>query len=1347
MGEKNLWSKLALIVVLVGLCAWQVWPPQDKLKPGIDLGGGHSLLFEIDDTGIPTGQRAGLANQVMDILKQRVDPGGTRNLIWRPIGWNRLEIQMPRPPEHLMRYRQEYEQARSALMETAITEAEIHNALNLPPDKIRPALEQLVKGVNSRVPLIDELAEVVIEYQQLEASTTQPSGEMAVRMDDLISRRLELIEALMNTNVPIRILTDILELDPGSTVRAERLEGLKEQHPGQADLIDNMASKYEQWSTVRGVLDDPTDLMRMLRGAGKLEFRILAERDPGNPNLIDSNVPEYRQSAERYIEQLEKFGPRPREGDDFRWFPIDNPQENSIAQAPQHYVLGEYLGNPYVLAYDVPGKALLSTGDNSWQLRGAMQDVDQRGRPAVRFELDNRGGRLFGELTRNNLKRPLCILLDEEAMSAPLIDSEITTHGVITGNFSMTEVNNLINILNAGVLPARLKEVPLQQTSIGPSLGETNRNRGIRAVIYAFVLTIAFMAIYYSYSGVIADIALLMNLVITLGVMSFIQATFTLPGIAGLVLVLGMSVDANVLIFERIREELNRGVSVRMAVRLGYERAFSAILDSNVTTIIIAIILGSLGSEEIKGFGLTLGIGLCSSMFTALFVTRQFFHVMLPNQLDTGETKRAWLGTGLLLLLGALFMGTGYLLSGGWEAARETSLGSLGMFLSVMFITAAVLMISLWAFRIAYRATGHHRAGRLPMMQLIGTPKINWIAKHKFFWTLSAIVIAAGIFFEANIDKDEYLDIEFLGGTSVQLEVKDALAERFATAGDVELLRYINAPDGRTPEGNLTAVEWLRTVADRLAQATVRPVGENRYLVTDYGDLTFAQVEALLYPTLADHVLRDWIAPADEGVAIQLSPVEEDTDEGLPDAQAVTSLIRDAGAEYVRSAAERLRNARVTPVEQMVESGEVRSAFEVVSTEPQKDIVAQALIAAMKGILDVTQPIEYELVREPELAPDGFFPIRQTADTLGEVLGNDDLRSVAEFRGGVALIFDDLQPAVTAAEIEQRLRDIRLQPEFADVPIREKMTVLALEPLPSDPSRATRIAVLVADPSLPYVEGTDNAEWSAELAEPELRAAQAALSRSRALQRVTQFAPQVAGEAVQKAIIAIILSMIAIAIYLWIRFGSLEYGLSGIIALFHDVAVTFSCVIACHYLYGTWLGQLLLLEDFKLDLAMIAAFLTIVGYSINDTIVIFDRVRENRGRMAILSPTLINDSLNQTLSRTIITSLTTLIAVLAMYLVGGSGIHGFAFAIIVGLITGTYSTLAIATPMLLNPRAMWVTTIAIITIGLLAVARTVETEGLKIAMMVVILIVAGAAFVRQWRVTAPAMSRGSQASA
>ena len=169
--------------------------------------------------------------------------------------------------------------------------------------------------------------------------------------------------------------------------------------------------------------------------------------------------------------------------------------------------------------------------------------------------------------------------------------------------------------------------------------------------------------------------------------------------------------------------------------------------------------------------------------------------------------------------------------------------------------------------------------------------------------------------------------------------------------------------------------------------------------------------------------------------------------------------------------------------------------------------------------------------------------------------------------------------------------------------------------------------------------------------------------------------------------------MIAIAAYLWLRFGTVVFGLAGIVALYHDVAITLSCVMGCHHIQNTAIGQMLMLQDFRIDLAMIAAFLTIVGYSINDTIVIFDRIRENRGRLATISPELINQSINQTLSRTLITSLTTLLAVIVMYVVGGVGIHGFAFAMIVGTLSGTYSTIAIATPMIQNPRALYFVTI------------------------------------------------------
>jgi len=1336
MGEKNLWTKLGLITVLVGLCVWQVYPPQKQLKPGIDLGGGHSLLFEIDDSG-PEGQRTDLAERVMTILKNRVDPQGNRNLVWRPIGRNRLEIQMPRPPQSQREGREAYENARAAFTAANITRAQIRAALTRPEEKRAQAFEKLVGEVTSRRALFGRLVAINNEYQRLETTTTQPAtGQVAKKMDQLFVAQNNTFDEILATNLDIRVLGDLLELDRASEVRKQKLDELKEQHPDLADQIDEMTEAHKAWSAEKGFLDDPSDLMRLLRGAGKLEFRILATPDPSSPDMLDADNPKYKEPIQKYKDQLTKYGPRPLENDNYQWFKISKPDENDIAKPNSPYVVDEYLGIQYVLAHSTDDMGLINKGDNAWALRRASPGRDRQGRMAVNFSLDARGGDKFSVITGNNINRPLCIFLDEQAVSAATIRSRIGTDGQISGNFTPQDVAYQVNTLEAGVLPARLKEVPLQQKSVGPSLGATNRLRGQQAIVFAFALTIMFMALYYTYTGVIADIALLMNLVLTLGVMSFLQATFTLPGIAGLILTLGMAVDANVLIYERIREELHRGVSVRMAVKLGYEKAFSAILDSNVTTIITAAILGSLGSEEIKGFGMTLGIGLCTSMFTALFVTRQYMHIMVPNTLNRDETRKAWLASTILALAGGLFFALGWFVNRTPEAREESALVGFGQFILVMFAVSAFLLLTLWVFRIVYRATGHQKGNRLPMMKLFSAPNINWMAKRRIFWTISAVVVIGGVFFaweELEFDRNAILDIEFLGGTSVQVQLKDdpAVASQFETRADETLLGYINGKP-TPPEGVVNSITWLKNAAQQVEDATVTGAGDGRYVLSTEQPYTFTQLTALLMPTFENFIIRGGITDAPDGVSVQFNP--DKIEQVATDVAAVQERLHEA-AIYIRNAAALMDNARVQLIEEEMATGQTRSAFEIITTETSRDLVAEALLASMGNILEVTQPIAAKLVSDPIRAPDGLFPIKQGDNVLADVLGGNAQDNVAYYKGGVLLVFDQLQPAPTTAEVQQRLREMRFQPDFEDFASREKIAVIGLDPAPgtsgTDTPRFKRIAIAVADDNVPYVEGEDNVNWRSQLAEKERTLAEAALASSRSLQRVTQFAPQVAGESTQKAIIAIILSMLAIAGYLWIRFGSVQFGLAGIIALYHDVAVTLSLVIACHFLHDTAIGKMLLLQDFKIDLAMIAAFLTIVGYSINDTIVIFDRIRENRGRLATISRTLINNSLNQTLSRTIITSFTTFLAVIMMYVVGGAGIHGFAFAMIVGVLSGTYSTIAIATPMLQAPRAIWVVTIIIVSVSIAGIALTISTPQLKWGILIVVAVLAVVGLVKQ----------------
>ena len=251
----------------------------------------------------------------------------------------------------------------------------------------------------------------------------------------------------------------------------------------------------------------------------------------------------------------------------------------------------------------------------------AQPSFDQNGRPAVSFRLNPAGGRIFGEYTAQNIGNPFAITLDEEVISAPVIQSHIPGgSGIITGQFTVEGSTRLAILLRAGALPAEIKV--LEQRTVGPELGQDSIDAGRIAAGVAFIGVLVFMALSYGLFGIFADIALIINVGLIFGLLSLIGGTLTLPGIAGIVLTIGMAVDANVLIFERIREELKTAKGPARAIELGYERAFSAIIDANITTFIAAAILFIMGSGPVRGFSITLGLGILTSVFTAVFVTR-----------------------------------------------------------------------------------------------------------------------------------------------------------------------------------------------------------------------------------------------------------------------------------------------------------------------------------------------------------------------------------------------------------------------------------------------------------------------------------------------------------------------------------------------------------------------------------------------------------------------------------------------------------------------------------------------------------------------------------------------------
>lgn len=252
----------------------------------------------------------------------------------------------------------------------------------------------------------------------------------------------------------------------------------------------------------------------------------------------------------------------------------------------------------------------------------------QYNKPYVSLEFDPQGARLFERITGENVKKRLAIVLDGTVYSAPVIQERISGgRASITGSFSMEEARDLAIVLRAGALPAPVKI--LEQRTVGPSLGKDSIRKGLLASLLGGIVTVLFMVLYYRLSGLIADFALLLNIPLILACLAAFEATLTLPGIAGIILSVGMAVDANVLIFERIREELRLGKTPRAAIETGYDRATLTILDSNITTLIAAVVLFQFGTGPVRGFAVTLTIGILTSMFTAILVTRVIFDYLL----------------------------------------------------------------------------------------------------------------------------------------------------------------------------------------------------------------------------------------------------------------------------------------------------------------------------------------------------------------------------------------------------------------------------------------------------------------------------------------------------------------------------------------------------------------------------------------------------------------------------------------------------------------------------------------------------------------------------------------------
>ena len=1155
MQDKGLYWKLGLIILLILGAAYAIWPLNEQLKGGIDLVGGHSLLYEIDTTGLEASRIDGLATRVMERLKMRVDPEQVRNLVWRPVGDTRLEIQMPLAPKETKERREAFRSKVDALRATNVRVSELERAMAREGEARQASLDNLVRGVPAREEILPEVVKAYDAWQQARAQ-----NQDEVTVDELEQLYEEQVERVRETNIDIERFGAILEM---AADRQARIDELKEQYPERAALIDEAVAAYASWSEVKASLEDPEDLQRLLRGQGVLEFHVLATPSASNPDQFAD-----------YIKRLEEDGPRVRQGDEYAWYEIMKPEEF------QGGTIGEYGGKKYVLAYRTGSGKVLDRSRGNWKLADARTTRDDQGMPAVAFEFNEVGASLFLDLTRQNIGNALLIVLDEKAISAPVIRTQISNRGIIQGQFSQEEIEYMVNTLNAGSLEARLRDNPISVHSIGSSLGDDNRKAGLQAALLGLIAVLAFMAIYYMWAGMIADVALILNLLFLLAAMASLEATFTMAGIAGVVLTLGMAVDANVLIYERFREESAKVQSIRLIIKNGYDRALPPILDANITTLITSVVLYYIGTEEIKGFALTLGLGLVISLFTSLVVTRVIFDLLAQKGLIKS----------------------------------------------------------------------------MPMLQFFRRPRINWMGKQKYFWAASGTLIVLGLVLFPLRGPEKY-DIEFRGGTAVQVVLKEPGSLGF------EQVRGEVKEAGRELAASAEAIAGAELVSD--------PQQPNRYRLSLQGVSTERAEAALLSFMDAQIEKGSLRTVANETVAFAIRG--ELGKEMGP--EQVAKYIKETVAAETRRTGQQLADAQVQSV------GEAGDRFEIVTVATAQQLVIDAIVDVMGEQLEI-QP---SLAFDPNIK---YYPV--TARRLSEVVGTNDpayVRDVSDYRDGVTFVVQGIDPAVTTEDISSRLVAMRQQPDFEKMQWRD-FRVIGLEPapgqdvanLPENEIRYQSVAVAVSDPAYPYDQDEDL--WMQELVTSELTLVTEAMSQTSALEKVTQFGAQVAAQAKTSAVLALIVSFAAIIMYLWVRFGTPRHGLAAVIALAHDVLICLAFVMIAHYAADAFGAPGML--EFKINLALVAAFLTVIGYSVNDTIVVFDRIRETRGKLKEINAGIINDSINQTLSRTVLTGVTTLLVMVIMYVFGGEGVRGFSYVMVIGTIVGTYSSIAIASPLLLG---------------------------------------------------------------
>ena len=1242
MSGKNLLLKLSMVALLAAASVFAY----DKLglKKGTGIAGGATLIYQAD-------QAIEDVRQACAVLKKRVDPNGNMGISIVPLKGGRIQIRMPAASEESRKLKKLYLDAKLALLKINVTAEDLNVITSGNKELKNKKLAEIEKKNPAQFKRVKQLLAIDAEIQAVKAKIAKFEKEYATKattlrkaatddagkkkydayvkqaekdkevyndeladLDDSYDNKVNEIR-ISNANVSeINNIMNLLDrsivtpsqikskkyrqayekqsslflkgtvtkepkLDAaGKKIRGkdgkfEVVEVVAGDHPQYQKAFEKMVVAYKKWIGSNRSFEDPSDLKNLIENAGLLEFRITIRTSNSGADTGTTVTPE---TALRKKQELLKTGVNENSTDRYIWAFVDEDEEEDLLNS-NFVTAQDSAGRLCVLLANTKEHMLIHSKKGEqvfkkWSIQAARPTRDQRGAVAISFTLDAQGATYFSALTNNNKNLPMAILLDGIVYSSPRINDRISKSGIITGSFTVPEARDLSRVLTAGKLPGNLHLV--SESNFGPSIGAENLRKGEQSAKIGLIAIAVFMLIYYLASGAIAVIALLLNMVFIIGAMSLGGSVLTLPGIAGLILTIGMAVDANVLIFERLREEQAKGIAVKQAIKNAYERAFTAIFDANLTTLLVCLFLyvvfGSIGMESVRGFSITLGLGVIFSMFTALIVTR-------------------WLYEGL---------------------------GKLGM------LKKPVKMLS-----------------------LIPNLNVNWIGKRKLFWGISVVMLVVGIG-SLIWQGSDVAGIEFSAGTNVTLQLKnDALIKD--SKGQLVL------PNDAVIRAKFAAAV-KDTNNDKLKSATVKKIidaGRVQKLLKEFGDtktkeITLSQWEAKRYNKKFFELLD-----ADKNKVLTFAELEAK----LPD--------------YTYEITTKEANLKVV-------KGSVNNAF-AGEMRILQNCHAQILDSNSKGVKTATNYLISQAGNVNEgkallIAEDGITVI---TETMPAIVSPDYQSKFNKFVGGwvyLVSIPEDSR-AISAVEMENRINDERMHEKYSDISAN-LYDVIPLQPS-SQNGKFKSFAILAKSQEA-------NAPI-AKIGTKQKAMIQSALSREQSL-LLSNFDPEKAESTTLIAIVVVILSWSAIVAYLWLRFGSVQWGLAAVICLVHDVVIVVGMIAASAWISKTSLGAALGIGSFKIGLAMIAAILTVIGYSVNDSIVVFDRIRENRGKLKTVSVKCINDSINQTMPRTLLTSFTTFLVVAIMYIWGGEGIRSFNYALMVGIVFGTYSSIAIASPLLLG---------------------------------------------------------------